>query len=177
MANIQVVKTMFTFGMPALLLATPAVAKAPLPPEQSCLVVGVSDGDTITARCGVFGSYKQLKVRLSEIDAPEKAQPFGQRSKEALSDVCFNAQATLKPVSLDRYGRTVARVVCRGKDVNLEQVRTGMAWSYTKYLTDQSIFDAELQARKDRTGLWHDPRPVPPWEWRAAKRTAQHQPP
>lgn len=139
-------------------------------PPQTCLVVGIADGDTLTARCGEPGEYLQVKVRLAEIDAPEKKQPFGQRAKESLSDLCFQAMATIKPQTIDRYGRTVARVECRGKDASLEQVRAGMAWAYTKYLTDQAVLDVELAARRDRVGLWQDAEPVEPWEFRAGKR-------
>lgn len=148
-----------------------AQSKPPMP-HQSCLVVGIADGDTLTARCGAPGEYTQVKVRLAEIDAPEKKQPFGQRSKESLSDLCFGAMATIKPNTTDRYGRTVARVECRGKDANLEQVRAGMAWAYLRYLTDQAVLDAELVARRERVGLWRDAEPVEPWEFRRVARTA-----
>lgn len=139
-------------------------------PPQACLVVRIADGDTLTARCGELGEYTQLKVRLAEIDAPEKKQPFGQRSKESLSNLCFQAVATIKPQTIDRYGRTVARVECRGKDANLEQVRMGMAWAYTQYLTDRAVFDAEQAARIERAGLWLDEHPTPPWEFRHKSR-------
>lgn len=155
----------------ALLLAAlpPLAAQAQPPgPAQVCLVVGIADGDTLTARCGAPGEYQQLKIRLAEIDAPEKTQPFGQRSKQSLSDLCFETQATITPQTIDRYGRTVARVECQGKDASLEQVRAGMAWAYTKYLTDLAVFDAELVARRARVGLWRDAEPVMPWEFRHA---------
>lgn len=135
-----------------------------------CLVVAITDGDTIKARCGQPGAYQEVKVRLAEIDAPEKKQPFGQRSKEALSDLCFQAQATIRPATIDRYGRTVARLECRGKDANAEMVRQGMAWAYTKYLTDPEIKRLELAARAARVGLWRDAEPVAPWEWRKRGR-------
>jgi endonuclease YncB( thermonuclease family) len=127
-----------------------------------CLVVGVTDGDTIKVRC----DDEQIKIRLSEIDAPESKQPWGQRSKQSLSDLCFQKQAEVRPVTTDRYGRTVARVICDGVDANLEQVRAGMAWAYLKYLRDPDILVAEKSARADRAGLWSDVEPVPPWEWR-----------
>jgi endonuclease YncB( thermonuclease family) len=131
-----------------------------------CLVVGISDGDTLTARCGTPGAYEQLKVRLAEIDAPEKRQPFGQRSREHLSDLCFQKQAEIRPASKDRYGRTVARVICAGQDANAAQVRAGLAWAYTRYLTDPSIAQLERGARAAHRGLWSDAEPMPPWEWR-----------
>lgn len=92
-----------------------------------CLVVGISDGDTLTARCGQPGAYEQVKVRLAEIDAPEKKQPFGERSRQHLANLCFEKTAEIHQRGKDRYGRSVARVVCAGQDANLAQVRDGMA--------------------------------------------------
>lgn len=130
-----------------------------------CLIVGISDGDTLTARCDT----ETVKIRLAEIDAPEKKQAFGNRSKQSLSDLCFKSQAEIRPEKRDRYGRTVARVSCNGIDVSQHQASKGMAWAYTKYLTDPSIKDAEAQARAAKRGLWADPHAVPPWDWRKMK--------
>ena len=131
-----------------------------------CLVVAIADGDTLTVRCGDPGAYEQVKIRLAEIDAPEKKQPFGQRSKQHLSDLCFQQQATITPRTKDRYGRTVARVQCQGEDATASMVRSGMAWAYTKYLTDPEIKRLEVQARAGKVGLWGDSELVPPWEFR-----------
>lgn len=139
-----------------------------------CLVIAISDGDTLKARCGEPGAFEQVTVRLAEIDAPEKSQPFGQRSKVHLSALCFGSWATIKRQTKDRYGRTVARVECRGKDANAEQVRAGMAWAYTKYLTDSEIERLEIAARGAGLGLWSDAREtVAPWEWRVRQRRRQ----
>lgn len=135
-----------------------------------CLIVGISDGDTLKARCGEPGAYEQVTIRLAEIDAPEKRQAYGQRSKEALSALCFGSQAAIRPVTRDRYGRTVARVECRGIDASVEQIRQGMAWRFVRYSKDGSIEPLEAAARAAGSGLWADPRPVPPWEWRASER-------
>lgn len=131
-----------------------------------CLVVAISDGDTLTARCGEPGDHGQLKVRLAEIDAPEKSQAFGMRSKQHLSDQCFGQIAHIKPITKDRYDRTVARVECRGEDANAEQVKAGMAWAYTKYLSDPEIKKFQAQAKEKRAGLWAEENPVPPWVYR-----------
>lgn len=120
----------------------------------------------MTVRCGEPGAYEQVKIRLAEIDAPEKNQAFGQRSKQHLSEICFQALAAITPRTKDRYGRTVARVQCQGEDANAAMVKAGMAWAYTKYLTDPEIKRMELQARAGRVGLWADDEPVPPWEFR-----------
>jgi micrococcal nuclease len=137
-----------------------------------CLVVAISDGDTLKVRCGEPGAYEQVTIRLAEIDAPEKAQPFGQQSKQALSDLCFQTWATVKPQTRDRYGRTVARVECNGKDASSEQASAGLAWFFTRYGRDASVKAAEGLARGSRAGLWVDPSPVPPWEWRHARTRA-----
>ena len=126
-------------------------------------VVGIMDGDTIRV---LTDDREQVKVRLVEIDAPEKKQAFGNRSKQTLSDYCFNRVATLTDKGRDRYGRTLARVNCNGVDVNAEMVRVGMAWVYDKYVTDRSLYALQDDARVARRGLWVDPDPMPPWEWR-----------
>jgi len=136
-----------------------------------CLVIAIADGDTLTARCGDRGTHEQVKVRLAEIDAPEKAQPFANRSRQSLASLCFQEIATIRPVSKDKYGRTVARVECQGTDTNLHQAATGMAWAYTKYLSDPAIKQAEDAARKERAGLWKDAEPMAPWEWRKMQRS------
>ena len=125
-------------------------------------VVAVADGDTIT----VLHERVQVKVRLTEIDAPEKKQAFGNRSKQSLSDLCFGKTATLADKGKDRYGRTLARVTCDGVDANAEQVKRGMAWVYDRYVTDKGLYAVQDVARAGRLGLWHDEHPVPPWEWR-----------
>ncbi|MFH1495074.1 MAG: thermonuclease family protein [Pseudomonadota bacterium] len=127
-------------------------------------VVGVSDGDTLTV---LDGSNRRYKIRLSAIDAPEKNQPFGMRSKQALSSLCFGKDARVTPLKEDRYGRTVADVDCGGKNVNEEQIRTGMAWVYRKYANGYGVlYTLEDVARTGQQGLWIDQNPMPPWEWR-----------
>jgi endonuclease YncB( thermonuclease family) len=125
-------------------------------------VVAVADGDTIT----VMRDLVPVKLRLLEIDAPEKKQAFGARSKQSLSDLCFNKTATLIEKGRDRYGRTLARVSCEGVDANAEQVRRGMAWVYDRYVTDRALYAVQTEARDAGRGLWADPDAVPPWQWR-----------
>lgn len=131
-------------------------------PAFIAYVIGVTDGDTLT----VLHNNKPVKIRLAEIDAPEKKQPFGMRSKQSLSDLCFNARAEVKPSATDRYARTVARVSCAGKDASAAQLQAGMAWVYVKYSTDKSLLAIQEEARVAHRGLWSEPAPVPPWEWR-----------
>lgn len=130
---------------------------------ETYIVVGVADGDTITV---ITAGRLQIKVRLAEIDAPEKKQPFGAASKESLSDLCYNKPAQLAVQDTDRYGRTVARVTCDGVDANREQIRRGLAWVYRKYSRDAALLDVEAEAREAKRGLWSEPDAVPPWEWR-----------
>jgi micrococcal nuclease len=92
------------------------------------LVVSVADGDTLT----LMTDRTQVKVRLADIDAPERGQAFGTRSRQALSALCFQQRATVAAQSRDRYGRTVGRVNCNGIDANAAQVRSGMAWVFRR---------------------------------------------
>ena len=134
-----------------------------------CSIIGVSDGDTLTARCAVHGASQTIRVRLAEIDAPEKAQPYGARSKQSLSSLCFHKSAQVRPVSLDRYGRTVAHVTCDGHDASADQVRAGMAWVFVRYAAKGSpLYGLEREARVNRRGIWADADPVAPWEGRRA---------
>ena len=136
-----------------------------------CLVVAVTDGDTLKVRCGEPGNYEQKTIRLSAIDAPEKKQAFGQKSKEALRGLCFKDVASIKETATDRYGRTVADVTCKGRDVGAYMVSTGYAWVYDKYAKGYShLYPLQDQAKAKKLGLWKDMEtknlPVPPWEWR-----------
>ena len=133
-----------------------------------CLVVGVSDGDTLTVRCGQPGAYEPHRVRIAAIDAPEKGQPFGARSKDELSNLCFMKTARVKQVGIDgRWGRSVATVECNGIDAGQHQVEYGYAWVYRKYAKGFGhLFAIERNARDQGRGLWADPEPTPPWDFR-----------
>jgi len=130
-------------------------------------VVSVSDGDTLT----VLVDRRQVKVRLVDIDAPESKQPFGARSKQSLATLCFNKEAKLEAQGKDRYGRIIATVYCAGTDANAAQVRQGMAWVFDRYASPSSpLYALQIEAKAERRGLWSDPAPVPPWEWRQHQR-------
>lgn len=132
-------------------------------------VVAISDGDTITV---LDTNRQQHKIRLAGIDAPEKKQPFGDRSKQHLASLVFNRQITVEWKKRDRYGRTVGKVLVNGIDANLEQIKAGMAWWYEKYRKEQSEADQhsysanEQHAKARKMGLWIDAAPVAPWIWR-----------
>lgn len=168
----------------AALLVTAQVAAAE---TRTCFVVGVSDGDTVTARCGKPGAYEQVKVRLSGIDAPEKRQPFGERARQTLAGLVFQRWARLDCPKTDRYGRSICSVWVapasgpngpQTLDAGLALVTQGMAWWYRAYARDQApkargqYEFAEQEASAKRAGLWRDAAPVPPWEWRRAGRGA-----
>lgn len=132
-------------------------------------VVGIRDGDTIT----VLDSNKtQHNIRLAGIDAPEKAQAFGERSKQHLSDLLFGKTVAVDWNKTDKYGRTIGKVVANGQDANLRQVQAGLAWHYKQYEKEQSASDrsfyaqAEVDAKARKVGLWRDAAPTPPWDFR-----------
>jgi endonuclease YncB( thermonuclease family) len=136
-------------------------------------VVGVADGDTLTL---LDDNQQQHRIRLAGIDAPEKAQPFGQRSKQHLAEFAFGKDAKADCYKIDRYDRNVCTVFVNGQDVGLAQLDAGLAWWYRKYAYEQPPKEridyeaAEDRAAADRTGLWQDANPVPPWEWRHKHR-------
>ena len=148
-------------------------------------VVGVSDGDTITV---LDVNREQYKIRVSGIDAPEKAQPFGQRSKASLSSLVFGKEVDVVWTKRDRYQRIVGKVMVadpschtnrcpKTLDAGYTQVTLGMAWWYKKYAKVQSRDDAqryevaEQKAHARRIGLWSDGQPTPPWDWRKGDLT------
>jgi endonuclease YncB( thermonuclease family) len=136
-------------------------------------VVGVADGDTLTI---LDGNKGLTKIRLHQIDAPEKKQDFGQRSKQSLSDLAYGKQVRVEVFDTDKYGRTVGKVWVGSTDANLEQVKRGMAWVYEKYASDPAYFAAERAAKSGRVGLWNQPNPTPPWVFRHPDRAAMSTP-
>jgi endonuclease YncB( thermonuclease family) len=136
-------------------------------------VVGIADGDTITV---LDASKTQYRIRLQGIDAPESHQGFGAKSKHHLSDLVYNREVSVEWNKRDRYGRIVGKVFVASRDAGLEQIRAGMAWHYKYYQREQSSRDrrlyenAEQEARAARRGLWSDPNPIPPWDFRRGGR-------
>lgn len=150
------------------------IATACIAATFSASVIGVSDGDTLT----VLRDGQQVRIRLSEIDTPEKNQPYGQRSKQSLSQLCLGVKAQVQVVGpAKKYSATdtprqVARVECRGVDANAEQLRRGMAWVYDQYATDRTFDAHQSEARNAAIGLWADANSIAPWEWRKLKHSA-----
>lgn len=139
-------------------------------------VVGVADGDTITV---LDAGLQQHRVRLTGIDAPEKHQPFGQVSKQSLSNLVYGKTVTITYDKQDRYGRILGRVgTPDGQDANLMQIQRGLAWHYKHYERDQPAKErqaysaAEQAAQQAKAGLWADKNPTPPWDWRRETKSA-----
>ena len=133
------------------------------------LVVGVADGDTITVLDQQKNTYK---IRLQGIDAPEKKQAFGEKSKQSLHDLVHGKQVRIEYDKEDKYGRIVGKITLDDLDICLQQLVLGMAWHYKKYQNEQSVADrvvyndAELKSKSLKLGLWADETPMPPWEFR-----------
>jgi endonuclease YncB( thermonuclease family) len=151
----------------------PPVIAPPGAQTLAGLVVSVADGDTVTV---LDRNDVQHRIRLSGIDAPESHQAFGARSKQNLSDLVFGKDVTVLYYKTDQYGRLVGKIIVDGTDVNLEQVKAGMAWHYKEYEREQTVEDRELyaraedEARAQHRGLWLDPNPIEPSQFRREQR-------
>jgi len=136
-------------------------------------VVKVADGDTVTV---LDATNTQHRIRLEGIDAPESHQDFGTQSKRNLSSLIFDRDVTVVYDKTDRYGRLVGKILLDGKDINLEQIKAGLAWHYKEYEREQAPEDREIyaraedEARRARRGLWVDANPVEPSEFRREAR-------
>jgi endonuclease YncB( thermonuclease family) len=156
-------------ALTAILLCLVCVANAE---EFHGEVVGISDGDTLTLLVG----KTQHRIRLDGIDALERTQPYSQRSKQSLAELAYHRQATADYHKRDKYGRDVCKVLIDGADINLEQIRRGLAWHFKRYEHEQAVDDqrsyaaAETAARAAMRGLWQDRAPKAPWDFRAEKR-------
>lgn len=130
-----------------------------------CLVVGISDGDSLSVRCAA--AEPQRQVRIHAIDAPERYQSFSEAARSSLAALCFDIRARIRLIETDDFGRTVAQVECRGEDVARHQVSAGLAWVYARYARMRPDLPAlQARARAERRGLWADAHPVAPWLWR-----------
>jgi len=129
------------------------------------LVVGIADGDTFTL---LTPDQRQIKIRIAEIDAPERGQPYSSRSREQLADLIFQKDLTVRVQVVDRYNRVVGRPVIGDMDVTVEMIRSGAAWVYRSYSDDVQLYELERKARDERRGLWDLPESdrLSPWNWR-----------
>ena len=132
-------------------------------------VVGVADGDTIT----VLRDKEQVRIRLYGIDCPERHQAFGRRAKQFTSKLVYGKVVEVEVMATDRYGRTVALVAVNKQILNEELLKAGYAWVYYQYCHEMICHawaDYQFAAKLDKRGLWRDPDPIPPWEFRRKKR-------
>lgn len=125
-------------------------------------VIAVLDGDTVLVK----RASGLLKIRLADIDAPEKAQPFGESSRRSLSEMVLGKQVNINSQAIDQYGRMVAHLEVSGLKVNAEQIRRGMAWEYSRFHSNRELLALQEEARQEPLGLWALTEPTPPWEWR-----------
>ncbi len=132
------------------------------PEEFTATVIAVLDGDTVLVR----RNGGLVKVRLAGIDAPEKAQPYGDASRLSLAGMVMKKPARIIVQAVDQYQRLVAQLDVNGLDVNAEQLRRGMAWEYSNYHSNQTLIALQLEAGRVRRGLWAQNDPTPPWKWR-----------
>lgn len=131
--------------------------------ELTGSVIRVLDGDTIE----VLQGQNPVRVRLANIDAPEKKQPFGRWSAEQLKELVAAQPVTVMYDQKDHYGRVLGRVFnANGIEANRQQVMSGAAWVYVRYNTDKSLPALQREAQEKKRGLWADSASVAPWEWR-----------
>ena len=131
-------------------------------------VIKIVDGDTYSL---LTGNNIPVKVRMAGIDAPEKKQPYYQKAKDFLGQLCFNKVVTIKIIDKDRHGRIVAETqLDDGRSLSHEMVKNGYAWHFKKYSSDETLSRLEQQAKINKAGLWADDQPIAPWEYRALRK-------
>lgn len=126
-------------------------------------VVSISDGDTFTL---LDDNSVQHKIRLAEIDAPEKSQPFGEAAKKKLSELVFGKIVKVDYAELDRYNRIIGKVYIGVVYVSETMIKAGLAWHYKLYSDSKTLALSEVEAKKNKLGLWSVPGAIAPWEWR-----------
>ena len=133
---------------------------------ENLAIKRIVDGDTVH----VFFKDEVYKLRLTEIDAPERDQPFGIDSTNYLKKLLSDGKVNIDISGSDRYGRKLARLYWKGKDINRELVSAGYAWVYDEYVTDHSFYENQAQARIEKKGLWKDSDQIEPWKWRQLRK-------
>ena len=151
-------------GMLCLLLVAVAPAWAD---TMSGMVFVVIDGDTVLFKPDSYGAASRafLKIRLANIDAPEKDQPYGEAATRELSALVLNQRVEVNTLAIDAYGRTIAQIQWRDVQVNTELVRRGLAWA-SAYRRNTELKAVQRDAQQVARGLWREAEPVPPWVWR-----------
>lgn len=153
--------------------AETAASESSPPAGQRCRVVGIKDGDTFTC---LANGRRQITVRMAQIDAPEKGQPFGQKAKSTLSEYIYGQTVRLEESGFDRYGRTLAEVYDEsGQNINMLMVQAGMAWAYKEYMTNTAYQEMQDEATRENLGLWSENGYIYPSDWRRGVRPQREQ--
>lgn len=136
--------------------------------ETHYKVIGVKDGDTFVVLMG----GKEQTIRLAHVDCPEKKQPFGNKAKQFVSELCFGKYVTLiHNNKYDKYKRIIAEVILEnGTNLNKELIKNGLAWHFKKYSSNIEYAELEIKARNQKIGIWSEANPIAPWEWRQQKK-------
>jgi len=153
------------FLFTGLLLLSSASSQAGI----SYTVNHVYDGDTVELKTN---AGDRLKLRLTDIDAPERNQAFGQKARRALSSLCKGSAISVQLAGKDKYNRHLGKLECNRTDASLYMAEHGYAWHNDKYSDDPAIKIAAAQARKKRIGLWSGKKPMSPWVWRRLHQNA-----
>ena len=153
---------LFILFLPLWLLLSSSSAYAA---DFQAKVIHIADGDTITV---LNDTNKKIKIRLNGIDCPEKAQAYGNKAKQFTKDLVAGKTVTIQAYVQDKYGRTIGDVFLEdGRNLSQELVKAGYAWWYRQYAPDDTVLEAlEAEARETQAGLWNDPHPIPPWDFR-----------
>ena len=158
MLYLKVVFFVVTIGVSCLSFSQPLTDK----------VVAITDGDTFKM---LTADSTLVKVRLANIDCPEKKQPFSAKAKEFTADAIVGKQVAISVVKSDRYNRYISNVRYNETlSLSHELVKNGYAWHFVKYSKDSTLQALENEARQQKRGLWQDANPIVPWEWRARKK-------
>lgn len=161
------IKRGFRFGVVLLRLLGPGESRAE---ELTGNVMRVIDGDTVD----LSTPTGQRRIRLFGIDAPEIGQPSGSEARKALSSWIDGQSVVVKVIASDRHGRTVGQLFVKDIDVSLMLIQHGWAWHSSRHNPDRLAQEAEQTARRERRGLWRDPSPLPPWQWRRDRSIDRH---
>ncbi|WP_153716838.1 thermonuclease family protein [Eikenella corrodens] len=173
-ASAEIVSTASEPQQVAQLAASTVAASENSPAaEHTCRVVGIKDGDTFTC---LTNGRRQITVRMAQIDAPEKGQPFGQKAKSTLSEYIYGQTVRLEESGFDRYGRTLAEVYDEsGQNINMLMVQAGMAWAYKEYMTNTAYQEMQDEATRENLGLWSENGYIYPSDWRRGVRPQREQ--
>lgn len=155
--------------MIAAIVSAVVAATAPMCPvtdrqgRPAWRVEAVNDGDTVTC---LDTKGRRVRIRMQNIDAPELDQPGGGAARAALVAKLSGGRVRVEGDARDQHGRLLGTLLIDDRDVNREMVADGWAWAFTGFVDDEELIAAESAARRARRGLWADPRPLPPSQWR-----------